>query len=138
MFALAWDIKEMENLNSKGRMLLVNIGIIFDKLREPPGNWGGYNIPLKITNVRDEATQFVKGVTRCKRTAATHCLVVMIGTEERNKKPYALPVQCMPYKGLKDNEVRKICNQVIQEMYKRNMNVAGNHYTLLYPYYILL
>ena len=51
----------------------------------------------------------------------------MISTEERSKKPYALPVQCLPYKGLKDGEVREIGNKVIQEMHKRNMKVAGKY-----------
>ena len=49
----------------------------------------------------------------------------MISTEERNRKPYALPVQCLPYKGLKDSEIWDIGNKVIQEMHKRGMKVAG-------------
>ena len=88
------------------------------------------NVALRLTNIRNEVTKFVKGVTRHQRTAATRCLVVMISTEERNKKPYALPVQCIPYKGLKDSEVREIGNKVIQEMCKRDMKVAGMFFTV--------
>ena len=49
----------------------------------------------------------------------------MISSECRNRKPYALPVQCLPVKGLKDKEVRAIVDAVIQEMVKRNMKVSG-------------
>ena len=70
----------------------------------------------------------MKSVTCHQRSAATQCLVVMISTEERNRKPYALPVQCMTYKGLKDSEVRDIGNKVIQEMDERGMKVAGMYF----------
>jgi len=50
----------------------------------------------------------------------------MISNEERDKKPYALPVQCIPYKGLSDSMVRQLANKIIREMNARNMKVAGN------------
>jgi len=49
----------------------------------------------------------------------------MISNEERNNKSYALPVQCLPYKGLSDMKVRELANYIIQEMVKRRMKVAG-------------
>ena len=49
----------------------------------------------------------------------------MISAEDRKKKPYAIPVQCIAYKGLKDAEVRNIANSIIREMHKRGMKVAG-------------
>lgn len=60
-----------------------------------------------------------------QHTPATHILVFMISNEERSKKPYALPVQCIPYKGLSDAKVRELANKIIREMVKRKMNVAG-------------
>lgn len=49
----------------------------------------------------------------------------MISPEERNKKPYALPVQCLAYDSLPDETVRSISNALIQEMSTRGMKVAG-------------
>ena len=49
----------------------------------------------------------------------------MISPESRSSKPYALPVQCIPYASLKDREVRDILNDVIREMVKLGMKVAG-------------
>ena len=74
-----------------------------------------------------KAADFVKEVVRHQRNSATHILVFMITPEERNKKPYALPVQCLPYKGVSDARVRKLADQIIQEMVKRNMKVAGQN-----------
>ena len=49
----------------------------------------------------------------------------MISSEERRKKPYALPGQCIPYKGLGDRTVRDLANAIIREMSKHQMKVAG-------------
>ena len=49
----------------------------------------------------------------------------MISPEQRSSKPYALPVQCIAYKSLKDSEVRKIANKLVKEMSVRGMKVAG-------------
>ena len=49
----------------------------------------------------------------------------MISSEECRKKPYALPVQCLSYKGLADLKVRELANKIVQEMSTRQMKVAG-------------
>lgn len=49
----------------------------------------------------------------------------MISSEERRKKPYALPVQCVPYKALTDAKIRDLANKIVIEMRKQKMNVAG-------------
>ena len=87
--------------------------------------WERENIPRHLATIRDELMLFVKRVTCHKRTAATHLLVFMISSEERKKKPYTLPVHCLPYKGLSDAKVRELANQIIREMTHLNMKVAG-------------
>ena len=84
--------------------------------------WVEANIPSQLSHIR---SSLVSGVTRHQRTTATHILVFMISSEERRKKPYALPVQCLPYKGLADLTVRDLANAIICEMSKRHMKVAG-------------
>ena len=96
------------------------------------------NVSLWITNLRSELTEFMKILTRHQRTAATHGLVVMISTEVQNRKLYALPVQCLPYKGLKDSEIRDIGNKVIQEMHNWGMKVAGMFHNCMSVYVWLL
>ena len=49
----------------------------------------------------------------------------MISTELHNKKPYALPVQCFPYDGLKENDLRRLITELIKEMVAHGMKVVG-------------
>ena len=125
MLQLAWDVNELSELNEVGRSLLVEIEVLSNKISDPVYDVVGDNFAGKLSNVREKLSSFVKRVIRYRRTPATHILVITISTEDRKKKPYALPVQCLPYKGLKDMEVRAIVNKVIQEMVNRGVKVAG-------------
>ena len=58
------------------------------------------NISRQLAVTKQKLVNFIKSITRYKHTAATHILVFMISTEDRHKKPYALSVQCLPYKGI--------------------------------------
>lgn len=51
------------------------------------------NITRKITDLKVVLTNIVRGVYWYRHTVATHVLVIMISTESRSTKPYALPVQ---------------------------------------------
>ena len=93
MFSLVWNVRELEHLNSKGRSLHVEISTLLDKLKDP--SFDRKYLPSKLDSVKNAAEEFVKGVTRLQRVAATHCLVIMISPEERNRKPYAFPIQCI-------------------------------------------
>lgn len=85
------------------------------------------NILSQLSSLCHKLTSFIKGITRHQRTAATHVLVFMISTEDRRKRPYALPVQCIPYKGLTDAKIRELVKKIIIEMTKRKMNIAGGY-----------
>ena len=123
MFSLAWNVRELDHLNSSGRNLCTEISVLTDKLKDP--TFDRKYLPHKLEGIKIVTEEFIKGVTRQQRVAATHCLVIMISPEGRNRKPYAFPVQCLPYKGLKDKQVREITNKVVSEMTKRGMKVAG-------------
>ena len=70
------------------------------------------------------------GLYRHKRVAATHILAILISPECRNKKPYALPVQLIPYAGLNQKTLRKIISNVVSEMAARGMEVAGKLFVI--------
>ena len=125
MFRLAWDIKDLSDLIESGRKIKVECQTIKDKLLDETEDWITTNMTRQLTSLRGQLKSFVKSVTRYQRTAATHILVVMISPEERNHKPYALPVQCIPYNGLKDMEARALTDEVIKYMTDRGMKVAG-------------
>ncbi|XP_078618099.1 uncharacterized protein LOC144885838 [Branchiostoma floridae x Branchiostoma japonicum] len=51
-----------------------------------------------------------------RQPAATHVLVVMLSDEERKTKPYALPIQYIPYSSLRDQYVRDLTRTLKQRM----------------------
>ena len=55
------------------------------------------NAARLLNMCQEKVRNFIRSITRHKRTAATHVLVTMISPSERNVKPYALPVSCIPY-----------------------------------------
>ena len=101
-----------------GRKLHSNINVLSAKIGKNLSLWVPDNVPRQLKDIRKDLVTFIKGVTRHQRTAATHILVFMISNEERRKKPYAVPVQCLPYKGLSDLKVRELSNKLIVEMKK--------------------
>lgn len=85
----------------------------------------GNNFLQRVFLLCESVCTLVKQVTKYKCSAATHFLVVMISPEEHDVKPYAMLIQCLVYKSLKDSEVRQIANKVVEEMLARKMKVAG-------------
>ena len=70
---------------------------------------------------------YLKNIYKKKRQpAATHVLVVMVSEERRDKKPYAVPVQYVPYFSLRDQFVRELLQKVKHIMTENNMEVIGN------------
>lgn len=125
LFELAWTVKELSQLNEEGRLLHVESTVLSEKIGNPSYDKVQDNFVHRLSHYRERLSSFVKSVTRFRRVAATHILIIMISTEERKQKPYAMPVQCLPYVGLQDMEVRKIVDKVIQEMVNRGMKVSG-------------
>ncbi|XP_066296437.1 uncharacterized protein [Branchiostoma lanceolatum] len=51
-----------------------------------------------------------------RQPAATHVLVVMLSDEERKTKPYAIPIQFIPYFSLRDQFVRDLTKELKERM----------------------
>jgi len=60
------------------------------------------NMPKCLRSFCTDLTQFIKNIFVHQRESASHIFVFMISPEERNTKPYALPIQCIPYTGIKE------------------------------------
>ena len=129
MLKLAWDVQELATINDMGRCILVECQVLLDKLNDPVYNAIEDNLARRLSSLRGQMTTFVKRVSRYRRNPASHLLVIMISTEDRRRKPYAMPIQCIAYRSLKDAKARSIANKVVQEMHKRGMKVAGMLYS---------
>ena len=124
-FSLAWDIQELQRLNDKGRSLRTELSSTLDIVGYPQAMQQQCNLSRKLGSIRTNSTEFIKGIFKFKRVPATHIFVFMISSALRNLKPYALPIQCVPYKGLKEGDMRRMINTIVQEMVSMGMKVAG-------------
>ena len=79
------------------------------------------NLPRHFCTLKSKLTDFVKRASRFRRTPATHIFVIMISDEYRRIKPYAIPVQCLPYAGMTERDVRRLLCNLICEMEKCGM-----------------
>ena len=125
LMSLVWDIKQLSELDEEGRKIMVNCLAFKEKAQDQQVDWVTSNMAHQLSTIRKALESYVSRVSRYRRIPATHILVIMISPEERNKKPYALPIQCVPYVGLGDMQVRDLVDKVIEEMTKRGMKVAG-------------
>ncbi|OWF38671.1 hypothetical protein KP79_PYT23083 [Mizuhopecten yessoensis] len=78
-----------------------------------------------IKSISQEYPIYLKNLFKKKRTAATHILVIAISDEQRNIKPYALPIQYLPYKSLRDQYVRDITEPIKIALTLTGINVVG-------------
>ena len=125
MLSLLWDLEELKHLNEEGRQLKVDISIALDVICMPVRFQREHNLAEKLTRIRSKLVAFLKCLYRFRRTPASHIFVFMISSAQRNKKPYALPVQCIPYAGMKERDIRRLVNAVVKEMVNNGMKVAG-------------
>lgn len=126
MFSLSWEIETLNNLIGEIRGLHPNISTIIEHLSLPVFNPQQSNIPRQLGKIRDSLVKIIKSVFRFKRSAATHMFVVMISSELRNCKPYALPL-CLSCCGLKESDIRRIIIEVITAMVDRGMKVCAKY-----------
>ncbi|CAC5363788.1 unnamed protein product [Mytilus coruscus] len=61
-----------------------------------------------LKSIKNDFLTYLKNLFKKKRTAASHVLVIAISDERRNKKPYTLPIHYIPYKSLRDQQVRDL------------------------------
>ena len=78
-----------------------------------------------VKSVKAEYATYLKNLFKKKRTAATHILVIAIADEQRNRKPYALPVQYLPYKSLRDKDVRGLTEPIKASLTEAGLHVIG-------------
>ncbi len=124
LYALGWNVDELSRLNQQCRSLLVEVSTLEESIKDQSSPSLG--LQYAVVKLQDTLKEFVKAVTRHQRTPATHVLVTMISPSERNRKPYALPIACIPYVGLSEAKARSHISMVAEEMSKQGVCVEGN------------
>ena len=135
MFSLSWDIEELKKLSSEGHSIRVELSSALDVVGSADLDLQQNNLPRKLSSIRERLASFVKGITRFRRQPATHLFMIMISSDLRDCKPYALPVQCLPYAGMNEENIRRLMNELLREMVGYGMKVAGELCCALFEIY---
>ena len=117
-------MQELKNLDLECRQVYSELHHCINSCR--PELFQEQNIPRRLVEIRRKLCEIVKRIAHFRRTPASHIFVFMISSESRSKKPYALPVQCIPYCGLKETELRRLISDLCKEMTALGMKVSGN------------
>ena len=64
-----------------------------------------------------------------RQPAATHVLIIMVSEERRNRKPYSLPVQYVPYHTICDQYIRDLSKSVKLKMTELGMTVGKYNFS---------
>ena len=107
---------ELGRLIKIGRDVYLEIDSMLSILEDKTSDLVQRNSARRTVKIRDDVLSVVQGLTRHQRVPATHVLVTMINPSQRSKKPYALPVSCIPYTGLTEKATRNHINDVLSEM----------------------
>ncbi len=70
------------------------VGFLDDNESVPPG----INLSQSLANIQEHFTTFIRSLYRHKQHPASNVYMMMISSEQRRVKPYALPIQLIPYK----------------------------------------
>lgn len=106
--------------------LIATVSSLIELLSDPATDLIHVNMGHRLGAVRDSVSSLIRALSRHQRVAATHIFVLMISCDQRNRKPYAMPVQCVPYKSLSHSQTRNLISKLAKEMVSRGMTVAGN------------
>lgn len=123
MFSISWDIEELKSISAQCRKIHHELTYCINACTHDL--FEQRNIPRKMTEIRSTMCKVIKRISHFRRTPATHVFILMISCDLRDKKPYALPVQCLPYAGLKEMELRTIVSNLCKEMTSMQMKVSG-------------
>jgi len=123
MFSLSWDIEELKHISTECRNMYREVTqCISDCTSEL---FQHCNIPRQLSQIRKKLCELNKRIVHFRRVPATHIFVFMISSDARNKKPYAVPVQWVPYSGLKEVDIRRLVSNLCKKMFSLGMNVSG-------------
>ena len=123
MFSLSWDIEELKSISGECRTLFCEVEWCIDACSSEL--FHRQNVPRKLTTIKSNLSNVIRRTVHFRRRPATHIFVFMVSSETRIKKPYSLLVQCIPYAGLKEVELRRLINDLCKEMISLGMNVSG-------------
>ena len=118
-----WDAEEYKYLLTECQWALAAVKEL-DTLNLVGTGTSCQRLQLKFKDFKMRVEAVIRGLVRKQRQPASHAMVFI--PQDRSRKPYALPVQLLPYRGLKDSTVRDLANKLKMEMKSRDMEDFEN------------
>jgi hypothetical protein len=114
---LAWDGVEFQELLKTAKGLKIEIESILANNRN--------GVKFDLVSFKLKIRKYLKDLFLKKRVPAKYLLVFMIADEMRNRKPYAVPVQFLPYKSITDSKLVELETKLQNVMEENGMTVVG-------------
>ena len=90
-------------------------------------------VARQMSEKREDFLKYLRNLFVKKRQpGATHVFVFLVLQEKRNRKPYCLPVQYIPYHSLKDQYVRDLSGKIKTQMIAMGMKPIDKNYICTY------
>ena len=84
------------------------------------------DVVTALQNVEHDALTYPRNLfVKKKQPGATHVLLFLVSDEQRNKRPYAPPVQYIPYKSIRDQYVRDMTDAIKSKMMELDLKPVG-------------
>lgn len=121
LFALGWDLEGYSQLIQMNSSLSDMITEITCKLDSS----GHASVSAGLSVLKKKLEDYAKGISMKKREVASHILLFMISDEQRNQKPYAVPVRFIKYKSITDEKLRNLEDELKERMKAMGMVPVG-------------
>ena len=118
-------MEELKRLVDTSQQLIATISVTIQVIDDPTTDMVQANVAHQLDNIRTSVSTFTRDLSRHQRSPASHIFVLMISSEQRNIKPYAVPVQCLPYHSINQQIMRQLVCDLMKEMKSRGMKVSG-------------
>ena len=121
---LCWERVEFSTLLQQSQSLKAYLEGLMPYLN--PIDPSVLEVARQLVEKKDDLLKYLRNVFVKKRQpGATHVFVFLVSEERRNKKPYCLPVQYIPYHSLKDQYVRNLAGKIKRAMIALGMKPIG-------------
>ena len=120
---ICWETVEYNTLLQQAQAIHSRLDSLLPFLN--PASPRVVDVTASLNNMANDWKEYLQNVfVKKRRPAATHVLMLMVSEERRNKKPYALPVQYVPYYSIHDQYIRDLSKDVKTEMTKLGMKTS--------------
>jgi len=121
---LCWETVEYNTLLQEAQALYSRLDNLLPYLDPTCPRIG--DVIASLQNLSKQlADYFCNLFVKKRQPAATHILIMMVSEERRNKKPYTLPVQYVPYHTIRDQYIRDLSKSVKMKMTELGMMAVG-------------